>query len=141
MTNKELDIAGCRTFVCPNMDLLNQWARRLKLSDTVLEKAKAITNEYVKRTYHRPKYTSIKPVLAACLYIAAIICGERRTQEEIHKISRVSHRSICKWYMAVYDELCKKRENLHGNVIDFWKETGAIGAMKDQPIQFDFDMP
>jgi transcription initiation factor TFIIIB Brf1 subunit/transcription initiation factor TFIIB len=137
MSNKDLDIAGCRTFICPNMNLLEKWAKRLELSDLVIVKAKTMSNEYIKRTYHNPKYASIKPVIAACIYIASIIWNEKRTQKEIRNVSNVSYRSIGKWYITIYDELCKKREDLYGKKIDFWKDVGALDAMKGNSTQFD----
>ena len=137
MSNKDLEIAGCRAFICPNMDLLEKWAKRLELSNLVIDQAKAISNEYIKRTYHSPKYRSVKPMIAACIYIASIICNERRTQGEIHDVSNVSPRSICKWYVTIFNELSKKREDLYGKKIDFWQDIGVLCTMKGQTIQLE----
>lgn len=71
MANKELDINACKTFVCPDFNDIDINCKKLGLDDETINRCKDIGIEYLKKTYHTPKYTSIKFVIPAFIYIGA----------------------------------------------------------------------
>src|SRR3972149_6869005 len=79
---KELEIQGCRKFVCPNLCLLDEKGKELNLKEETIKRSKNIAIDYFKKTYHNPNY-SAKKVLAAILYIASILEGEKKSQKNI----------------------------------------------------------
>lgn len=113
LRGKDLEAQGCKVFVCPNLKLLDIRSKDLDLQDTTLQKAKDIAREYFKKTYHHPKYSSVIPVLAACLHMASVIenrppdYSERRTQLAIiNSFGLSSTSTIRKWFCEIRDELC-----------------------------------
>lgn len=97
MTNKELDIKACKTFVCPNLNLIVQKGKELGLKYTTIERAKSMSIEYFKKTYHKPRYSSAKLLLPSFLYVASILEGERRSQTEVADIFGTTTVTIKKW--------------------------------------------
>ena len=77
MISKELDMLACRTYVCPNMGLIEEKGKELGLDDRIIERAKNMAVEYFKKTYHKPHYSSAKYVLPSFIYVAAIREGEK----------------------------------------------------------------
>lgn len=74
MTNKELDIEACKMFVCPNFNEMGDKCKKLGLNDEDIKRCKDIGIEYLKKTYHAPKYASIKSVIPAFIYVGANMC-------------------------------------------------------------------
>lgn len=70
MVNKELEKEACHTFVCPNISLIDEACKKVGISPEIIETTKDLAVEYFKRTYHRPRYGSVKLLLPAFLYIA-----------------------------------------------------------------------
>lgn len=105
LIGKGLEREGCKVFVCPNISLIYEFCKRLNLTDAVAECAKEMAIDYFKKTYHSPKYSSAKPVIIACIYIASITKNEPKNQLELGEICGCSYFSIRKWYRAVADEL------------------------------------
>lgn len=105
-TKKELEIQGCRTFVCPNLSLIDEKGKELGLKEETIKKAKELAVRYFKETYHRPHYSSAKHVLPAFLYIASILESERRYQSRVADVFGTSHSTVRKWYKDVINTLC-----------------------------------
>lgn len=101
LTTKELEIEGCKTFVCPNLSIIDEKGKELLLRDETIKRAKDLAVRYFKETYHRPRYSSSKHVLPAFIYIASLIEGERRSQTEIAEVFNMSHSTVRKWYTDV----------------------------------------
>jgi len=130
--NKDLDKQACRTFVCPNLSLLDEKGKVLKLKETTIKKAKDMAIEYFKKTYREPRYSSAKHLLPAFTYIASIIEDDRKTQWEIENAYGINSVTIRKWYRDISDVLDLKI--LGGSKIRFVKndekETNGKNAMK-----------
>lgn len=112
MTNKELEIQGCKVFVCPNLKMIYEKGNELLLSEITTKKAEDLAVRYFKKTYHTPKYTSAKFLLPAFIYIASIFESqkkglehERRTQREIAAVFGITESVIRKWYSEITNEL------------------------------------
>lgn len=71
MTNKALDIEACKLFVCPSLNEMDNNCKKLGLDDETIIICKSIATEYLKKTYHKPKYSSIKFVIPAFIYIGS----------------------------------------------------------------------
>lgn len=102
---KELEIQGCRKFVCPNLSLIDEKGRELNLREDTIKRSKDMAIEYFKKTYHKPHYSSARHVLPGIVYIVSILEGDRRSQGDIVKIFDVSHKTITRWYRDVMDTL------------------------------------
>jgi len=102
---KKLEIQGCRTFVCPNLSLIEEKGKELNLMEATIKRSKDMAIEYFRKTYHKPHYSSARHVLPGIVYIASILEGDRRSQEDIKKIFDVSHKTITRWYRDVMDVL------------------------------------
>lgn len=114
---KDLDKQACKTFVCPNLSLIEEKGRELYLKDETIKRAKDMAIEYFKKTYREPHYSSAKHLLPAFTYIASIIEDDRRTQWDIEKVYRINSATIRKWYRDISDVLNIKI--LGGNAIRF----------------------
>ncbi len=125
MTNKELDILACKKFVCPNIGLIDQKGKELELKDETIKKAKDLAVEYFKRTYHSPRYSSVKSLLPSFVLAASILEGDRRFQSKVAKAFGVSNATIRKWYIDIIDTMDLKIEQekeaniekIHGHII------------------------
>lgn len=98
MTAIELEKLGCRTFVCPNLRLIDEKGKELNLSEETIKKAKNIAIEYFKKTYHRPPYSSAKHLLPSFIYVASTIDGSKVSQIDIANVFGSSCCTIRKWY-------------------------------------------
>jgi len=105
MTSKELDILACRTYVCPNMGLIEQKGKELNLNERVIERAKNMAIEYFKKTYRKPHYSSSRYLFPAFIYLAAILEGEKRRQNDVAKIFDVTSLTITRWYRDIMSTL------------------------------------
>lgn len=104
-TVKELEIQGCRTFVCPNISLIEEKGKELLLKDSTIKRAKDMAIEYFKKTYHRPHYSSAKHLLPAFIYIASVLEGERRFQKEVAEAFGTANVTITKWYRDIVETM------------------------------------
>ena len=102
---KDLDKQACRTFVCPNLALIDEKGKDLGLRDVTIKKAKDMAIEYFRKTYQTPHYSSAKNLLPAFMYMASIIENDRRTQWDVEKVYKVSSATIRKWYKDISDVL------------------------------------
>lgn len=94
---KDLEIRACKEFICPNLYLIEQKGKELYLSDETIKRAKDLTIEYLKKTYHTPRYSHIKYLLPSFLYIASIIDGDRRFQDQVAEAFGISTKTMRKW--------------------------------------------
>ena len=102
---KELEKRACKTFVCPNLSLIDEKGKQLQLKDETIKRAKDMAIEYFKKTYRNPHYSSAKHLLPAFTYIASIIEGERRTQWSIEQVYGINSVTIRKWYRDISNVL------------------------------------
>lgn len=106
MDKKELEIQGCRTFVCPNISLIEEKGKELLLKDSTIKRAKELAVEYFKKTYKSPRYSSAKHLLPSFLYVASILEGERRFQKEIADVFGTTNvTTIKKWYRDIIETM------------------------------------
>lgn len=98
---KDLDKQACKTFVCPNLSLIDEKGKELNLKDETIKTAKDMAIEYFKKTYRMPHYSSAKHLLPAFTYIASILKNERKTQWDIEIVYGVSCVTIRKWYLDI----------------------------------------
>lgn len=105
MTIKELEIQGCKTFVCPNLSLIDEKGKELDLREGTIKKAKELAIEYFKKTYHNPRYAHAEVLFPAFLYLACIVEDDTKRQIDIAKTFSVSEPSISLWYKDITDTL------------------------------------
>lgn len=120
MTTKELEMQGCRTFVCPNISLIDEKGKALFLKDRTIKRAKELTIEYFKKTYRKPRYSSAKHLLPAFIYIASVLEGERRFQKEIAEVFGTTNITVAKWYRDIVETMkleveCDNARERNGN--------------------------
>lgn len=102
---KDLEIEACKTFVCPNIGLIEQKGKELSLDDKTIAMAKDLAIRYLKKTYHAPHYSHIKYLLPSFIYIASIYNGNRRMQDRLSEVFGVSNVTIRKWNEDIIDTL------------------------------------
>ena len=56
---KELEKQACKTFVCPNLSLIDKKGRGLQLNGATIKRAKDLAIEYFKKTYRDHHYSSV----------------------------------------------------------------------------------
>ena len=105
MDRKELDIQGCRTFVCPNISLIDEKGKELLLKDETIKRAKELAIEYFKKTYRMPHYSSARHLLPAFIYIASVLEGDRRFQKEVAEVFGTTNVTITKWYRDIVETM------------------------------------
>lgn len=98
---KDLDKQACRTFVCPNLSLMDEKGKELGLRDVTIKKAKDMAIEYFRKAYQMPHYSSVKHLLPAFMYIASIMEKDRRTQWDMEIAYNVNSATIRKWYKDI----------------------------------------
>lgn len=94
---KDLEIRGCKEFICPNLGLIEQKGKDLYLNDETVKRARGLAIEYLKKTYHAPRYSHIKYLLPSFLYIASIIDDDRRHQDKVADAFGISTKTVRKW--------------------------------------------
>lgn len=104
---KNLEVEGCKVFVCPNLNLIDIKGKELGLSEEAIKESKDLAITYLKKTYHHPKYSSIKKVLPSFIYITGILRGQgdRRTQHEVANVFGCTAANVRRWYMKIANEL------------------------------------
>ena len=96
-TIRELEIQGCRTYVCPNMSLIDEKGKELSLKDGTIKRAKELAMKYFKDTYRKPHYSSARHLLPSFICVAAIMEGDNRFQKEIAEVFGTTNVTITKW--------------------------------------------
>lgn len=103
MIPEHLETQAYELFVYPNLALIEENCKKLGLKDETIKKAKDLAIKYIKKTYHQPRYSHIKFLLPAFVYIASILNDDRRTQREIAEAFGVTSTLIRKWYLHIVD--------------------------------------
>lgn len=96
-TIRELEKQGCRTFVCPNISLIDEKGKELSLKDGTIKRAKELAMKYFKDTYHKPHYSSARHLLPSFICVASIMEGDNRFQKEIAEVFGTTNVTITKW--------------------------------------------
>ncbi|MHC1579534.1 MAG: hypothetical protein ACXQTZ_02615, partial [Candidatus Alkanophagales archaeon] len=97
---KELEI---RLPVASPAEYINRFCKRLKLKDETREKAMEIVREAVKREIISGKGPI--GVAAAAIYIASILCNDKRTQKDVASATGVTEVTIRNRYKELVNEL------------------------------------
>jgi transcription initiation factor TFIIIB Brf1 subunit/transcription initiation factor TFIIB len=142
---KELERQGCRTFICPNLNLIDEKGNELGLRDTTIKRSKDMAIEFFKKTYHKPHYSSARYVIPGIVYIASIVEDDRRSQNDIIKVFDISPRTIKKWYRDVMIvlgiKILKEKKQIKIPVIDIDREfceidkEGKALSLEDDAIE------
>jgi hypothetical protein len=105
INNDNLEAIGCRTFACTNLSLIDEKGKELGLSNEIIEKAKAMAIEYLKKTYLRPRYSSVIYLLPSFLFIASIRDGNMIKKKRVADVFETSSATINKWNNDIIDTL------------------------------------
>lgn len=105
MDKDELEAIGCKTFACPSLALIDEKGKELGLKDSTIKKAKDMAIEYLKRTYHRPRYSSIIHLLPSFVHIASIVEEDDVTKNRITDAFGSSGPTMTKWDKDIMDTL------------------------------------
>ncbi len=103
--NKDLEVRACKEFVCPNLGLIDKKCKELYLDDQIIKKAKDLAIEYLRKTYHTPRYSHIKYLLPSFVYLASILGGDRRSQNELAIAFGITITTMRKWNDDIMDTL------------------------------------
>ena len=119
---KELERQGYKTFICPNISLIDDICKEYHIREDIVERAKNIAIDYFKKTYHNPPFSSAVHVLPSAFYIASRLKGQKRSQRYVATMFGISHVTIKKWYeniMFVLDIKSLDKEKEHEKEIEF----------------------
>lgn len=100
-----LEAIGCKTFARPNLALIDEKGKELGLSNEILEEAKATAIEYLKKTYLRPRYSSVIHLLPSFVYIASIRNGNMIQKKRVADVFGTSGATMNKWNKDIIDTL------------------------------------
>lgn len=113
---KKLEIQGCRTFVCPNLSLIDEKGKELNLMEETIKRSKDIAIEFFRKTYHKPNFSSAKHVIPGIVYLACILEGDKRFRSDIADTFGTTGLTVTKWYRVVVAtldiEIPKKVKNV-----------------------------
>ncbi len=139
---RELEIQACKTFVCPNMGLINQKGKILELKDSTIERAKNMATEYFRKTYREPRYLSSRYMLPAFMYIASVLEDDKRNQTQISNLFSVTTPTMKKWCKDILNTLniemsfSNERGLVKTNVlIDEIEKNGKTLSLKKKTIE------
>ena len=138
MDNKELEIQGCRTFVCPNISLIDEKGKELLLKDKTIKRAKELAIKYFKDTYHRPHYSSARHLLPAFICIASVLEGERVFQKEVAEVFGTTNVTITKWYRDIVDTM--ELKIMRASDRESLRERAKALKKYSMPIRPDLDL-
>lgn len=102
---KNLEMKGCRTFICPNLSLMEKKCKELNIREGIIERSKSIAFEYFKKTYHKPHYSSARHVMPAIVYVAYMLEGDKLSKVKMAKMFSTSTVTIRKWQMDIMEVL------------------------------------
>jgi len=105
LKGKELEIKACKTFVCPNLTLLELKGRELGLSQEAIRKTKQMGIEFLKKTYHRPPYAYVKSIFPALLYMGGWLNDEVLSQKKCAEVFDYTSPICKKWFTIISAEL------------------------------------
>lgn len=96
-TIRELEIQGCRAYVCPNINLIDEKGKELSLKEGTIKRAKELAMKYFKDTCRKPHYSSARYLLPSFICVASIMEGDNRFQKEIAEVFGTTNVTIVKW--------------------------------------------
>jgi transcription initiation factor TFIIB len=99
---RHLNLTPKKLFVKPT-DYVNKFADELELSEKVRRRATEILEEAYKRGLTSGK--SPAGLVAAALYIAGLLEGEKRTQREVAEVARVTEVTVRNRYKELVEKL------------------------------------
>ncbi len=102
---RKLEMKGCRTFVCPNLSMMETICNEHNIRKDIIERSKRMAFEYFKKTYHRPHYSSARHVIPAIVYIASVLMGEKISKIGVARIFNVSYITVKKWQIDIMEVL------------------------------------
>lgn len=102
---KKLELQGCRTFVCPNLTLIDEKCKEYNLKIEIIERAKKLAIEYFSKTYHRPHFASARHVIPSIVQIASILEQDKIPQKHIAMMFDTTTLTVRKWYNDIIDVL------------------------------------
>lgn len=105
MDNGELEAIGCKTFACSSLNLIDEKGKELGLRDSTIKRAKDMASEYLKKTYHRPRYSSVIYLLPSFVHIASILEEDPILKSKIMNVFGSSGPTITKWDKDIIDTL------------------------------------
>lgn len=108
MDNCELEEIGCKTFACPSLSSIDEKGKEFGLKDATIKKAKDMAIEYLKKTCHRPRYSSFTYLLPSFVYIASILDGNMIKKKRIEDMFDTNATTMRKWNKDIIDTLCLK---------------------------------
>lgn len=94
---RKLEMQGCKTFVCPNLSIIEEKGKELNLREDTIKRSKDMATEFFRKTYHKPNYSSARHVVPGIVYAACILECDKRLREDIEKVFGVSCITITKW--------------------------------------------
>lgn len=141
---KKLDALGCKTFVCPNLKIMESRCNEHNIRKDIIERAKSMASEYFRKTYHMPRFASARHVIPAIVYIACTLEGEKRSKVNISKMFGVSYITVRKWQIDVMkvlnmetlekQSLIEKKVDVDSQFCEIDKEGKAL-LLKDSTIE------
>lgn len=99
---------GIRILPTSPVDYINRFAAELKLSQRTVSKALEILDRATKREITSGR--GPMGVAAATLYVASLICGEKRTQREVADVAGVTEVTIRNRYKELIEKLNLEEE-------------------------------
>jgi hypothetical protein len=149
--NKDnLEAIACKIFACPNLTLIDEKGKELGLSDTIIVKAKDMAIEYLKKTYRRPRYSSVIFLLPSFVYIASIINSCMIQKSRVADVFGTSSATVTKWNKDIIDTLeidiygKNEESGKNGNIenLTILSENDVIEnkSSKDKVAYSDFDI-
>lgn len=97
LSSDELEVIGCKTFACPSLTLIDEKGKELGLTDSTIKRAKDMAIEYLKKTYHRPRYSSFMHLLPSFVHIASMLDKEQIFKSRILDAFGISGATMTKW--------------------------------------------
>lgn len=92
-------------FVCPDIASIEGYGRSLGLSDCAMQLTMIIVQMYLKKTYNQQRYGSGKFLIAAFIYIGALLAGEVKTQAEVANACKSNEGTLRKWCRDILKNL------------------------------------
>lgn len=140
-TMRELKIQGCRTYVCPNIGLIDEKGKELSLKDDTIKRARELAIKYFKDTSSKPHYSYAKYLLPSFICIASIMEGDHILQKKLAKVFGTTNATIVKWSRDIIETMslpleCSSAAKYRKGI----RRTALIVRRYDIDIHPDFDL-
>jgi len=101
----KLDNGICDTFICPNLNSIDEKGKELNLKEETIKRAKNLAVGYFRKTYHSPHHSFAKSLSPAFIYIASVLENDKIYQKDIVKVFGTSNATLKKWHSNITDTL------------------------------------